>query len=213
MAKAKINYEDVKKVCEQILADDEEPTARSVRAILGFGSMQTVLGFIQDWNKTRSIKEITADNIDKKLLQLINETVSDSVKIGINKIQAELVKATLERDDMSAEFRRLEYEHNIANAEIERYKIDETKAAERSKHLQETLAEAKSNIITLTNKNEVITIERNKFEFELIAALEQCQHHEVVLTRYERLKLDNENLAGQLAGINSFNGSQINKTK
>lgn len=212
MAKAKINYDDVKKVCEQILADDEEPTARSVRAILGVGSMQTVLGFIQDWNKTRTLKEITAESIDKKLLQLINVTVSDSVKFGMSKIQEELVKATLERNDMSAEFLRLENEYNISIGEIERYKIDNTKAEERCRNLQENLAEAKSNILTLTNKNEVIAMERNKFEFELIAALEQCQHHEVGIARYEKLKLENENLAGQLAGINSINGSQIIKT-
>ena len=56
-------------------------------------------------------------------------------------------------------------------------------------------------------------MERNKFEFELVAALEQCQHYEVGMTRYEKLKLENENLAGQLAGISSINGSQINKTK
>lgn len=213
MAKAKINYEDVKNVCEQILADDEEPSARSVRAILGIGSMQTVLGFIQDWNKLRNFKEITAESIDKKLLLLINETIKDSVKIGINKIQAELVKVTSDRDDMAAEYRRLEYEHNIAIEEIDHYKTEETKAAERITNLQENLAEAKSNILTLTNKNEVIAMERNKFEFELIAALEQCQHHEVGMARYEKLKLENENLAGQLAGINSFNCSQINMTK
>ncbi|TXI46780.1 DNA-binding protein [Methylophilus sp.] len=68
MKESKIKYEDIKIICEKLVAEGEKPTAGLIRNILGYGSYTTITDHLRRWNKTLPTINLDRDEIAEEII-------------------------------------------------------------------------------------------------------------------------------------------------
>jgi chromosome segregation ATPase len=150
-----ITQDQVNKVCEQLIAEHEEPTLAAVRSELGTGSMATIAKMVREWRKsgatTRSEETIqvtapeTVQGLAGKMAVAIwaeatkaarDELESEraAMKLEVNQVKTDLEAAYASMDEMQKRIENLEKSQEKAFQEFKRMKNEEAQLiAERTK--------------------------------------------------------------------------------
>ncbi len=67
MKESKVNYENIKTICDKLVAEGQKPTVAVIRQQLGFGSYTTITEHLRQWNKTLLVVELTEDEIAREI--------------------------------------------------------------------------------------------------------------------------------------------------
>lgn len=102
-----ITFEQVAAAADSIKAQGGKPTARSVRDVLGTGSMATVLKFLQEW-KGGQVRQSQAidDTLDPSIARAISNQIAGKVQEATADATARLVDLQAETDGVIVESER-----------------------------------------------------------------------------------------------------------
>lgn len=97
-----IDFPRVAAAAERLLADGQEPNARNVRALLGAGSMATVLKHLQAWQKVRT-PQAGEIPLPAELVLVLTRFADQRVALATAALQERLSVLQSEMDDVIRE--------------------------------------------------------------------------------------------------------------
>ena len=111
-----ITLEQVTKVADEMKSHGEVPTARSIRAVLGTGSMATVLKLFQLWQATNFDEIIDINqSIEPSLLRAIGDSIiskardmTSEASKKVTELRAEVDEMIFENESQTEEIKRCE---------------------------------------------------------------------------------------------------------
>lgn len=118
--KSLIDFPRVAAAAERLVADGQEPNARNVRALLGAGSMATVLRHLQAWQKVRA-PQVGESSLPAELVQVLTRFADQRVALATATLEERLSALQSEMDEVIREAENsagqvVELERDLARA-------------------------------------------------------------------------------------------------
>lgn len=185
-----LNYQQIAKVANSIKNNGEKPTARSVREVLGTGSMATIIKFLQEWNLDQNQYIQTIDLLDPSITRAINNVIA-------TKIQERT-------DDITLQLKELQFECNALVAEnAQLTEVNDNQASElltQQKQQSEVLGRIQEIELSTISTAAALSIERQNGENSRIAlAIAESRIESVPY-----LKEEIEKLRAEIKEANSY---------
>jgi chromosome segregation ATPase len=102
-----ITFEQVAMAADAIKAQGGKATSRSVREVLGTGSMATILRFLQQWGGAQARQsQAIDDTLDATVVRSISNHIADRVQAATTALTAQLADQQAETDSLISENER-----------------------------------------------------------------------------------------------------------
>ena len=102
-----ITIEQVSIAAQNLQAQGIKPTSRGVLAIIGYGSMGTILKLLQQWQSNQSNKSKLIENsIDPAIASAINNTLATRIQEATAEVTIKLANLQIETDNIITENER-----------------------------------------------------------------------------------------------------------
>ena len=184
MRESKITYEQVSAIAQKLQDQGEKPMARTILAIIGGGSMGTILKYLQQWQNDKNTPSKHNNNtLNPTIVSAINTTMA-------SQIQQETSALTAELSDLQAELESLIIENEKSENII----------ASRNAELDEM----KSVYSTLTGRFQQVNQETIRVTADLTAERQSLQTINIALAKAEfsleavpKIELENQNLRAE----------------
>lgn len=167
MARTGVQYEDVQRAIESLMARGEAPSVQKIREVLGTGSFTTISDHLRDWRQRRAEKR--DEPLSQTMPDSLTETLATVWKEAQSLANESLVHYRQEADKQTVEARE-------AEAQAQRRAED---AEQRLSALSEQLAQVQARLeervqalATLTNEQEHWQQLQDKLEKRLTLAQE-----------------------------------------
>lgn len=211
-----ITQDQVNKVCEQLIAEHDEPTLAAVRSELGTGSMATIAKMVREWRKSGTTTkddeqvQVTAPDTVQALAGKMAvaiwaeatkaardelESERAAMKLEINQVKTDLEAAYASMDEMQKRIESLEKSQDEAFQQFKRMKNEEarliaerTKAFEAVNAARSEAAEAKAVVPHLTAHIEAAQKETEQWRAHAAELTRQLA--KMVETKSDRQKLE-----------------------
>lgn len=93
MAKQGVSYQEVAAAADKLLGQGIEPSTRSVRDLLGTGSMNTLQKHMLAWRSSRPVQQSTAYELPAELVNAFGKELARGAAMARSSIEADLAQA------------------------------------------------------------------------------------------------------------------------
>jgi len=162
-----LSYEQIANAAEAINERGEKVTTRGVRAELGYGSMATILRFLQDWRNSTNQTGTAAETIDPSVLRAISAQIVSRVQVATDtamnrnaELQSEIDALLLENEQQA---KRIEEQ----DSDIESWKTDHAALSVRISEMKNTETRLTGELQTERQAGERSRIDLAKMESRL----------------------------------------------
>ena len=165
-----ITFEQFSAAADSIVSHGGKVTSRSVREILGAGSMGTICKFLQQWRngQIRQSQSIN-DTIDPSVISAISNQIANRVQESNTELMTRIADLQAEFDIIIAENERLTDENELQTAELA---VQHEQRAALTGRIQQLEADANRNeadLLAERQTSEATRVELAKAELRLEA--------------------------------------------
>ena len=194
-ARRGISADQVYAAAESISSGGNSPTIRSVRDLLGTGSLTTIRRYLAAWRDQRPSEAAPAHEMPSDLVAAYSRELQRVADTATSAMRKDLAEARQEADDLTDAGELLESERDEALAraeaaersrdklsgqveqqvqEIERLRADLAETRKVADNLRTDLAEARNRNTTLTEQRDTAKTELTEVKAELANAREEA---------------------------------------
>lgn len=165
---ASITYEQVAAAANSIKTLNEKVTTRSVREVLGSGSMATVLKFLQQWQGQQARPSIVIeDALDPAIVRAIGHQIASRIQEATSETIARLAELQFETDSIIVESERQSIEIEEQAAELISLQGRYDALAGRAMQIEFDAKQTSGNLIAERKASEAARVELAKAELRL----------------------------------------------
>ena len=184
-----ITEQQIREAIEQILADNQEPTTTSVRAVLGTGSFTTIGAVLSKWRHEKTLdSQVPVPQVPKSIAQLTQRLWSEAWRSAHECHETERAGFRAERQDWNREKIELEAEitqlESLSAEQIATFEEREASLNEQHNLLlssKQDLAVANARIESLETENGRLVDERRQFATQIANISERAATAEALL--------------------------------
>ena len=167
---ATITFEQVAAAADSIKAQGGKASARSVREVLGSGSMATVLKLLQQWQSGQVRQSASIDDtLDPSVVRAISNQIATRVQEATADTTARLADLQAEADLIIAENERQSVELEAQAAELVVLHGQYAELAGRSQQIESDAARTAAELVAERRATEAARVELAKAELRLEA--------------------------------------------
>lgn len=200
-----VTKELVFSTAQDLIAKGILPTQAKVRECLGFGSMHTIHGYLQEWKKKCFAANKSAPLLQEELTSVtleLDDLEKESKQFSKIKKQLQLQIAELTDKLKATEHKAntFEYQTETLQTELAIQTAENTKLLTQYKNCQDILQEREKNLeLFIQDKNQLIDNLRQELKETTKQAIEEAReynhrHHDALL----KLQIANMNLQNEL---------------